>query len=182
MPSRRLLALLVLALAALLPASVGRAQLSVGQVKGLFIERFTRFIEWPTGVLPDDGPFEVCIQGTGETADALAQVVVTRKFKERVARVRRLSAGSSAVACHVLYLAPSESGRLPTVLASVADRPTLTVSDSPGFSERGVLINLYQEGRFLRFEINTAAVRKSQLVFSSQLLRLGRLVGPGAPP
>jgi len=35
----------------------------------------------------------------------------------------------------------------------------------------------------MRFEINTAAVKRSKLVFSSQLLRLGKLVGePGASP
>ena len=160
-----------------------RAQLSVGHVKGLFIERFTRFIEWPPGTLPPGAPFEVCIQGSGETADSLARVAASRKFKERPSKVRRLGGGASAIGCHVLYLAPSEGGRLAAVISPLAERPTLTISDTPGFGERGVLINLYQEGRFLRFEINTSAVRKSHLIFSSQLLRLGRLVGdpPGGP-
>jgi hypothetical protein len=169
-------AALLLALLAWLP-QVARGQLSVGHVKGLFIERFTRFIEWPAGALPAAGPFQVCIQGTGETADDLARVASSRKFKDRPCSVRRLSPGTAPAGCHILFLAASESSRLGTILALVADRPTLTVSDSPGFAERGVHINLYQEDRFMRFEINTRRVRRSPLVFSSQLLRLGRRVG-----
>jgi hypothetical protein len=172
--------------ALLLGGAPALAQLSVGHVKGLFIERFTRFIEWPPGALPANGPFEVCIQGSGDTAEALGRVAATRKFKERPTSVRRLpstASTTSALGCHVLYLAPSESSRLTAILAAVADRPILTVSDTPRFGERGVSINLFQEGRFLRFEINTLAVRRSHLIFSSQLLRLGRLLGePGGGP
>src|SRR5688500_276455 len=86
----RALVLLASLLASLLPSASARAQLSVGHVKGLFIERFTRFIEWPPGALPPGASFEVCIQGTGETAEALARVAPTRKFKDRPSRVRRL--------------------------------------------------------------------------------------------
>lgn len=165
-----------LGLLAMLPRPV-HAQMSVGQVKAIFIERFTRFIEWPAPSLPADRAFQVCIQGSGETADDLARVASTRKFKDRDCNVRRVSPGGRTVGCHILFLAGSESARLGSVLAQVAGQPVLTVSDSPGFGERGVHINLYQDGRFMRFEINAEKVRGSPLVFSSQLLRLGRQVG-----
>ena len=172
---RRLLPVVPILLALATP--VAEAQMSVGRVKGLFIERFTRFIEWPASALPGQSPFQICIQGTGETADDLAGVAVTRRWKGREAVVRRLSGGASPSGCHVLFLAASESGRVTAAVAAATERPILTVSDAPGFADRGVLINLYQEGRFMRFEINISSVRRSPLVFSSQLLRLGRRVG-----
>lgn len=164
----------------LLTAPATHAQLSVGHLKSLFVERFTRFIEWPAASLPPGKAFVVCIAGTGATADDLARVAPTRRFKDRPTEVRRLKPGDhagAAAACHVLYLAASEGPRLPQVLAAVAGKDVLTISDTSGFAERGVIINLYQEGRFMRFEINAPAVKRSRLVFSSQLLRLGRLVG-----
>jgi hypothetical protein len=159
-------------------------QLSLGHLKSLYIERFTRFIEWPGDSLRKDRPFVVCIQGSGETATDLARVAPARAFKDRTCEVRRLQPSSDPSACHLIYLAGSEQPRLPALLETVAGKPILTVSDTPGFSQRGVLINLFQEGRYLRFEINLAAVKRSRLVFSSQLLRLGRPMGEpgGAPP
>jgi len=63
----------------------------------------------------------------------------------------------------------------------VADKPILTVGDTTGFAEKGVLINLYQEERLMQFEVNLPAVKRSKLTFSSKLLRLARLVGSPAP-
>jgi hypothetical protein len=160
-------------------------QLSLGHLKSLYIERFTRFIEWPADSLPRDRPFVLCILGSGDTATDLARVAPARPFKDRTCEVRRLQPGSDLQACHLIYMAGSERGRLTQLLGTVDGKPILTVSDSTGFAERGVLINLLQEGRYLRFEINLAAVKRSKLVFSSQLLRLARPVGePGAasPP
>lgn len=161
----------------LLTARPSHAQLSVGHVKSLFIERFTRFIEWPPASLPPGKPFVVCIAGGGQTGDDLARVAPSRRFKDRQTVVRRLRLGDDPAACHVLYLGPGESPRLAQILEAVAGKDILTVSDTPGFADRGVIINLYQEGRFMRFEINAPAVKRGRLVFSSQLLRLGRLVG-----
>jgi YfiR/HmsC-like len=157
-------------------------QLSLGHLKSLYIERFTRFIEWPAEALPKNARFVLCIQGAGETASDLARVAPSRAFKDRSCEVRRLLPGTDLSACHALYLAGSELPRLPQVIGAISGKPILTVSDTPGFGDRGVLINLFQENRFLRFEINLPAVKRSRLVFSSQLLRLARPVGEGAVP
>jgi hypothetical protein len=169
-----------LLLLALLVSSTADAEISVGRLKSIFVERFTRFIEWPQGTLPAGAPFVVCIQGSGETADNLSEIARSRKFKDRLCEVRRIRAGSDINSCHLLYLSASEAAHLPQVLAASAGRPILTVSDAAGFAEKGVLINLYQEEKLMHFEINLAAVKRSKLTFSSQLLRLGRLVG--SPP
>jgi hypothetical protein len=163
------------------PAPAG-AQLSLGHLKSLYIERFTRFIDWPGETLSKNGPFVLCIQGNGDTAADLARVAPSRPFKDRPAEVRRLRPGADLSGCHVLYLAGTELPRLPQVIESISGKPILTVSDTPGFGDRGVLINLFQENRFLRFEINLPAVKRSKLVFSSQLLRLARPVGEGGAP
>jgi hypothetical protein len=158
-------------------ASTAYAQISVGRLKGIFVERFTRFVEWPQSALPDGAPFVVCIEGTGDTAENLFEVARSRKFKDRVCEVRRVHAGSDLKGCHLLYVAASEGPHLSDVMAAVSGRPILTVGDASGFADKGVLINLFQEEKLMHFEINLPAVKRSKLTFSSQLLRLGRLVG-----
>jgi hypothetical protein len=163
-------------------AAAAHAQLTLGRIKSLFAERFTRFIDWPPGALPDGTPFVVCIEGTGETADSLFELARSAKWKGHLGRAQRVHGAGELAGCHLLYLSPSEAPRLPQLLKAVADKPILTVSDGPGFAEQGVLVNLYEEQGLMKFEINLAAVKRTGLVFSSQLLRLGRLVGgDGAP-
>jgi hypothetical protein len=162
--------------------STAWAAISAGRLKSLFVERFTRFIDWPAQALPPGAPFVVCIQGTGETVEDLLDLARSRKFKDRLCEVRRVRAGSDLDSCHLLFVAGSESAHLPQVIAAVAGRPILTVSDSAGFADQGVLINLFQEGKLMHFEINLPAVKRTKLTFSSQLLRLGRLVGGPVPP
>jgi hypothetical protein len=172
-----LAALLAGLLTVLAPPAAVQAQISVGRLKSLFVERFTRFVEWPAGALPDSAPFVVCIQGTSETAEDLSEFASSRKFKDRLCEVRRVRAGSDLGTCHLLYIAGSEAAQLTQVLSAVAGRPILTVSDATGFADKGVLINLFQENGLMNFEINLLAVKRTKLTFSSQLLRLGRLVG-----
>ena len=173
----------LLALVGLLLPLGAPAQVSEAELKAQVIDRFTQFIEWPRVALPDAARFVVCIVGESDTADHLATLAGSRRFKARACEVRRrghAGAGARAeadlAACHLLYIAGSEDAQLPKLLSALADRPVLTISDHDGFAERGVIINLFQEGRYVRFQINLGAVTRSKLSVSSKLLRLARIV------
>jgi hypothetical protein len=171
---RRVAALVALVL--LVPGTVG-GQISVVELKAQVIERLTQFIEWPAPVLPPNGPFVVCLHGSSPTAEELARVASRRKFKDRTCEVRRVQKASEFGGCHLLFISGIEVERLPQILAASAGKPILTVSDQAGFAERGVLVNLFMEGRYVRFQVNLSAVDRSRLFFSSKLLRLARLIG-----
>src|SRR6185369_4625491 len=71
-------ALLVLAT---LCATAVSAQISVARLKSLFVERFTRFVDWPSGALPQGAAFVVCVAGSGDAADGLFDFARTAKWK-----------------------------------------------------------------------------------------------------
>jgi hypothetical protein len=48
----------------------------------------------------------------------------------------------------------------------------LTVSDMPGFTRRGGMIQFVLDGDKVRFEINLASAENAKLVFSSELLKV----------
>jgi hypothetical protein len=165
-----------------LPAETARGQevprVTEHQLMGEFVERFTRFIDWPAGVLPEgEGRLQVCVLGSSVVGDEILRMARIRSFKGRAAQTRRLSISDHPGGCHLLFIGWKESSRLQELLPLVANRPVLTVSDAPGFGEQGVLINFYREATRVRFEINLLAVQHSGLTFRAQLLRLGRLVG-----
>jgi hypothetical protein len=149
-------------------------------VKIELIERFTHFVDWPPDVLGQAQPrFVLCIAGNGPVADSLPESAPDR-FKERPTVFRRIRASDDLTGCHLLFIGASDAGHLSTILSAAATRPILTVADMDGAAERGVIINLYRQGRRVLFEINRAAGQKSTLKISARLLQLARIVGPKA--
>jgi hypothetical protein len=152
-------------------------------IKAAFIEKFTRFTDWPTqsSVHDPDKPFELCVAGADPFHGALDELAAITPMKGKRAVVHYGRALDQIDTCNVLFVASSESTRLEAWLARARDRAILTVGDAPGFGERGVMINLYRSDDHVRFEINHGAGRAAGLVLSSRLLSLARLVGEPTP-
>ncbi len=77
---------------------------------------------------------------------------------------------------HVLFIAPSEAWQITDILHSPLVRGKLTMGDTEGFAEKGVMINLVVRERKIRFQINNKAAKREGVNISSQLLRLGEIV------
>jgi hypothetical protein len=156
---------------------VAEEKSSEAMLKAEFVERFTRFIDWPHEVLPPSAAFRLCAVGTSPVAQALEQLARTRRFKGHAATFVQLGALDAVTGCHLLFIAGTERRRLVDLLAHTQGRPILTIGDSDGFAARGVIINLYRTENRLRFEINIAAALESGLRFRSKLLKLARITG-----
>ncbi len=171
----RLLALALSGLFLLLRPGASRAQVPEYALKAEFLERFTRFVEWPVAS-PAGAPFVLGVYGSNPFGGYLAEIAASRRIKGRPAEVRLVSRPEDTERCDLLFIPASERRAIASVLAHTASRPVLTVSEVEGAAERGVLINFYVSDANLRFEINDAAVRKSGLSFSSRLLKLARVL------
>lgn len=146
-------------------------------LKAQYLERFTRFVEWPaTSFASSQAPFILCLAGWSELSEELQQLVARMRLKGRTTLTRKLGdrAAGDLAGCHLLYLAGSVDQSLEEILGRAAGRQILTVADSAGFGQRGVIINLHNSAGFVRFEINGRAARESRLSISSQLMRLAR--------
>jgi len=169
-PRRLLLAAAVLAACVALGGADGVGEY---QVKAAFLYNFARFVDWPPGAARD-GEINLCILGYdpfGEDTDMIAG----KSVGQAKLQVRRVTRQTSA-GCQMLFISGSEASELDAVLAGARGRPVLTVADTPGFAERGVVVNFYLEQGKVRFEINIDAAGRTGLNISSQLLRLARLV------
>jgi hypothetical protein len=169
------------AAAVLLCVAPAVSQVPEYEAKAEFLERFTRFIDWPAGSMSEDPqtPFVIGVLGRDPFGRYLDAVASSRRIKGKAIRVRRLESAEDATACHLLFVSGSESRELVRILARTEKRPILTVGDTPGYAAAGVLINLVTSEERITFEINEAAARKSGLAFSSKLLRIAKLVGEG---
>lgn len=185
-PSRVLVqlaaALLLLAELSVAWAAPPASAVPAFEVKAEFIERFTRFIDWPDSAFASaSSPFVVCVWGSGALATQLEQVVAHRRIKSRPVRVLHVASSDRLAPCQILYVAAVERDVLRGITAKTRGRSILSVGDQPGFAQEGLLINLVVDGDgFVRFEINRDVARASGLKISAKLMRLARLVG--APP
>ena len=171
--------LAVAALTLLGPRAAWAASPAQHEVKAEFIERFTRFVEWPVSAFASpSSAFVVCIWGQGPLSSRLEEVVNRGPIQGRPARVLRVASLESIQPCHILYVATIDRAVIRGIAASARGKPILSIGDEPGRAEDGLLINLIldQEG-FVRFEINLDVARISALKISAKLLRLARRVG-----
>jgi hypothetical protein len=176
--ARRRKALLLLALAWVGLTGAGAAPKRVAEVglKSAFLYKFTLFTDWNGALGSPDAPISICVMGRDDIADYLQEAVQNRTAHSRPIAVRRPRGTVEADGCHVLFIGWSEPNLVDRALASLADRPILTVGELEGFAERGGMINIVKRDNRLRLEINLRAVESSGLRLSSQLLKLAKLV------
>lgn len=145
------------------------------EAKAAFIYNIAKFVEWPAKPGPDNAPLHLCVLGKDPFGPALEEIK-GKLVKERKMEVALLDVTADARECDLLFIAASEERHLDRVVAILRGAGTLTVGDTEGYAQRGVMINFFHENGKIRFEINLDAVRRAGLKVSSKLLFLARIV------
>ncbi|HEY5552298.1 MAG TPA: YfiR family protein [Opitutaceae bacterium] len=172
------LALTLVFAAAPLPAQVLRGY----DVKAAFLYNLITFTDWPSKAFTStESPYVIGLVGEDPFGPALDLIVDGEKIKGRPLVVRRFERVESVHQCHILFISASESSRTAEILSRLEGLPVLTVSDMPGFAERGGAIGLTGEAR-VGLVINPTVIRASNFAVSSKLLRLAQLSKEGNAP
>jgi len=147
-------------------------------LKAGFLERFTRFIEWPgeKNIADNTKPFVISVIGKNPFDEKLNHFFETTKIKNRKVEIRYISELEEIQDSHILFIAKSKQKQLSRILFLTQDKPVLTLSDTDGFGKKGVRINLYNEQNKIRFEINKEAIQKSGLQISYLLLNAAKII------
>ena len=150
------------------------------RVKAAFIEKLTRFIEWPEQPARDPArPFVLCLIGRDTLDGALDELAKLVRVKGHVLQVRYLDAGQDVSACNALFISSTMANRLPALLQRLAAHPILTIGDTAGYARQGVMVNFYVDQGRLRFEINPQAAEAAGLRVGARVLKLARIVTGG---
>jgi len=155
----------------------GRAEgMSEGQIKSAYVLNFTKFIEWPAGVIGADGHVTLCVVGSDVLDGALLSLDGRKAGNRQLHVVQYANADANLNACHVVFIGESERHRFASIVKALGDSPALTISDIDNFAEKGGCIGLlYRENKII-FEVNLASAQKSRFRFPSQLLNLAASV------
>lgn len=142
-------------------------------VKAAFLYNFPKFVE-----LPGDDTLTLCIVGNDPFGDALRPLQGSVTAGKRLV-VKRVSSVDAIPACQILFISSSEEGKLESILKYARKKQILTIGDTPGYPQQGVIINFYLENNKVRIEINIDTAEQSKLKISSKLLNLARIIHDG---
>ena len=142
------------------------------EVKAAYLYNFIKFVTWPEHAA-DDQPIELCVYGE-DPFQVLLKPIADLKAQGRPLKLRYPSERMDIAGCDVLYISASESRSVEDLLARAHADKTLTVSDMKDFTRQGGMIGFVTIGNVIRFQINLAAARASDLRISSKLLELAQ--------
>ena len=155
-----------MAAALALPAPVAAAgQPSEVAVKAAFLPRFARYVTWPNAAAPSGSqPFVLCVIGGDPFGSALDTAAQSQSIDGRRITVRRLSSASGAGGCNIAFVDGGRGQPVGQILAGLAGKPVLTVTDASNGGQRGMIHFTLVGGR-VRFFIDEAeaASRRARL-------------------
>jgi hypothetical protein len=147
------------------------------QVKATYLYNFGRFVKWPGTVTAGKGDsFSVCLIGQDPFGSILDSTLAGEALDGKPVVLRRISKPQDAGECRILFISSTEEKHLSEILTALDQSGVLTVSDMPGFTRRGGMIQFVLEGDRVRFEINLASAESARLVLSSELLKVAASV------
>jgi len=158
-----------------------RAQVLDARVKAAMICRFADFIFWPDSEnnsgTKKDSLLIITVLGRSPVEPFLQQIASLPVSGKKRVVVRKIENPDEIGESQILFINTNQKGKIKKILRRIKGRNILTVADTPGFAEKGIMINFYSDSDRIRFEINQKAVKKSRLDLSSRLLQIARIVG-----
>jgi hypothetical protein len=151
-----------------------QAQISESDVKAAFIERFTRFVEWPEEF--EDSTFKIAVIGKNPFNNSLEDLFNNIKVKNQNAEIIYTNNISELTNVNLIFISGTEKKRVAEILSAIGEKPILIISDTEGFCQLGTSINMYIDGNNIRYEINKEALEKTGLKVSSRLLASAKIV------
>lgn len=147
-------------------------------LKAAFIFRLIQYVDqWPES---SSAHKKLAIRVIGDEAleKALREIAAQKKINDKEMDVAALAVDSldSMGEVGVLYFSELPNPKLAAILKVAAKKGILTMSQGKDYAKQGVHVNFYSDDGKLRFEINRKAATQSGFKFSSQLLKLARIV------
>ncbi|MDP8220855.1 MAG: YfiR family protein [Candidatus Stygibacter frigidus] len=156
------------------------SQVNEQQLKVIFIERFTQFIDWDTTQIsnPDKNVFIIGTIGKNELYPEFQSFFSNRLIKGKKAKVIIAKTEEDYLRCDLLFISKVSDDKLSDVLDVVYDKPILTISDEQELTDSGILITICRKGEHLGFCINEKALARSGLNANYLLMESAEIINP----
>ncbi len=151
-------------------ASLQAAEVPEYKLKAAYLYNFASFTTWPNY----GEQFNICIHG-GNPFRKYLSLIEERQVAGATVTIHQTQQVNELKSCQLVFISGSPQ-QIVEVTTWLDRQPVLTITDTPGALDLGVMINLVPMLRRVGFEINLSAARSSGLHLSSKLLRLAQRI------
>lgn len=137
-------------------------------LKAVFLYNFAIFTSWPNYNVEN---FNLCIYGEDPFGRDLDTLMKSKRIYDRLVNIHRINDVEQLDSCQLVFISRSAVSNLSDVIHVLKDKPVLTVADSPGAGQQGVILNMNVKQDKVTFEANLTMAKRAGLNLSSQLLR-----------
>jgi hypothetical protein len=148
-------------------ATIAYNQTTIPRAQSLFIYNFSRMIEWPANYRTGD--FIIGILGTTEVAGELESYTKGKKVGSQNIQVIKYKTPAEIQQCHILFVPFVRTKQLAEVVAIVANKSTLIVTEKSGALNEGSAINFIILDDRMKFEVKQENASKYGIKFSAKL-------------
>jgi hypothetical protein len=153
------------------------AQYNENVIKAAYIERITRFIEWPAKDNPvSANQFVIGVYEEDEFFNALSEVFKDKTIKELKVKIVSVRSPKQVSSCNICYISEDARPNLNEFIEKANANAVLLISGTSGFCSAGVHINFYLEDEKLKFEINEATMASAGFKVSYLLKQNTRII------
>jgi hypothetical protein len=178
------LAVIITALWGVSPYAVAEDDASLSakeyQIKAAYLYNFVKFVEWPGArSLSVTHTANICIMGDDPFGSAM-DIFRQASSAQLALNVRRNVTFRDIPDCNILFVSNSEADAVSAIIAHTKGYPVLTVSEIPGFADKGGIIEMVRVekniGLFskdkINLRINIKAADSEGLRIDAQLLEI----------
>lgn len=143
------------------------------EIHAAMLFNFIKYVQWP-----DDagGEFVVGVIGEDAVFNTLKTWYDGKPKGNKKYVIKKLSSGTDAASCHVVYVGKSKSKEFENVKNTITGKPVLTVTDGNGLGQKGSCINFKVIDGKLKWELNQSTFSNSNLKVSNQLSSMSILI------
>ncbi|MCP4154953.1 MAG: YfiR family protein [bacterium] len=150
------------------------------ELKAGFIKVFSAFCQWPEDPFStkSDNPFVVGTLKENKTITYFGKRFSKKFIRGKNVKILHIKSKNydQISNCHILFIPKLSLKKLRAAIDAVGDNPVLTISDTKGYEEKGVMINMFKLGTKVRFNVNNTVARKNGIMLSSRMLKLAQKV------
>lgn len=160
------------------PMSYGAADAIeiTNKLNSALIYKLTKFVHWPAIKSSSSSNFHLCLLNNGTTP---ADFKTLEDYQVQDLPIKVSSFKRSDMIddnCHIVFIDQLKGPFIKSILANLAQRPILTVSNLINFSETGGMLEIGTRNGKINFQVNLNSVNAAELKMSAALLQLSTVV------
>lgn len=146
-------------------------------LKAALLIKLTRFVYLPENHAQSD-TLNICVIGHNPFEQILNKMS-QQAGSEKPIVIHEISNINPQSHCHFSFISQSANNNLTSILNTLKQQQSVTISDIDGFAKQGGMIELsLNDGESIEILINRTAADEQSVQFNAQLLRLATLIKP----